>query len=87
MKNPLFFFPILLSVIILFTSCADDDTVVPAPIPSYTNALDYAHTSGFRGSMLLRKGNVDLIRQGFGEARAGEGIMNAQNTKFCTGTG
>lgn len=86
MKNLFFFFPILLSIVILFTSCGDDDTVVPNPTPSYTDALDYAHASGFQGSMLLRKGDQDLIRQGFGEARAGEGIMNATDTKFRIGS-
>ena len=86
MKNLLFFFPILLSIVILFTSCEDDDTVAPAPTPSYTNALDYAHASGFQGSMLLRRGDEDLIRRGFGEARAGEGIMNATDTQFRIGS-
>lgn len=86
MKNLLFFFPILLSILILFTSCAEDDAVLPAPTPTYTNALDYAHASGFQGSLLLRKGNEDLIRQGFGEARAGEGIRNTTDTKFRIGS-
>ena len=86
MKNLLFFFPILLSIVILLTSCTEDDAMVPSPTPAYTNALDYALASGFQGSMLLRKGDADLIRQGFGEARAGEGVMNATETKFRIGS-
>ena len=87
MKNHFFLFPLLFSILVLLTSCEDDDKVTPdLPSDTYNSAQSYVTESGFQGAMLLRKGDNDIIRQGFGPANAEDGVMNTTDTKFRIGS-
>ena len=71
----------------VFVSCSDDeDDIVPQAPTDYTSALQYIEASGFKGSILFRKGNTDLVRQGFGMADIANNIPNDVNTHFRIGS-
>ncbi len=67
-------FTLFLAVAI--SGCNKDDSP-PAPIPDYTSAEDYLKELGFTGSVLIRKGNTDLLRTGFGMADKVNNTPNA----------
>lgn len=70
-------FTLLMTVgLIAAMSACSDDHNNPQPIIEYTDAELYLEEVGFSGSVLVRKGNTDLLRQGFGMADIANGLNN-----------
>ena len=67
-------FTLFLAVAI--SGCNKNDSP-PEPISEYTSAEAYLTEIGFKGSALIRKGNTDLLRIGFGMADKTNNIPNA----------
>ena len=80
----------LLSTVILTTivsSCSDDDTnSLPDPVSEYTSAEAYLENVGFSGSALIRKGNTDLLREGFGMADIANEVQNDPSLTYRIGS-
>lgn len=79
---------ILLTIlwIVGISACSDDDTN-PQPMQSgYTTAQAYLEEIGFSGSVLIRKGNSDLVRTGFGLADVSNNIPNDPALIYRTGS-
>ncbi|WP_020529881.1 serine hydrolase domain-containing protein [Flexithrix dorotheae] len=76
MKNYLtLVLPIVL--VLIQISCSEDD---PAPAPvvgTYTSASAFLEEIEFSGSILIRKGNKDIVRSGFGMADKSTNIFNS----------
>lgn len=67
---------ITVAILAVLSACSEDDNT-PQPIQAeYTSAEDYLEKVGFKGSVLIRKGEVDLVRKGFGNA---DNINNIPN--------
>jgi len=87
MKKFVFGMNILILFSLLFVACSEDpDEIVPLNPTDYTSALQYVEASGFQGSLLFRKGNTDVVRQGFGMADIAAGIPNDEDTRFRIGS-
>lgn len=66
---------IAIAVGLILNSCSDDDSPV-SPDSEYISAEALLEENGFQGSILIRKGNSDFLRQGFGMANNSAGIAN-----------
>ncbi len=79
-------FLITLALSFALSSCSDDDNH-PQPIQSgYTSAQSYLEEIGFSGSVLIRKGNTDLVRAGFGLADVANNVQNNPALIYRTGS-
>lgn len=78
MKTQIQKLSLLLTLIlaVVISGCNQDDDI-PQPISDYTSAEAYLKQIGFNGSVLIRKGNTDLLRTGFGMADKTNNIPNA----------
>jgi CubicO group peptidase (beta-lactamase class C family) len=76
---------ILLLLVVLSTACKDDETPVPPP-NEYISAEVLLEEAGFQGSVLIRKGNTDILRQGFGMARLNENKANEPSLVYRIGS-
>lgn len=77
---------ILSSFIVISCDDNDEDVIAPQPQPTYTGAFNYIEEIGFKGSLLFRKGNSEVVRQGFGMADIAANIPNDENTRFRIGS-
>ena len=75
-----------LALIVAISACSDDDND-PQPSPTvYTTATAYLEEVGFTGSVLIRKGDADLVRQGFGLADKVNSIQNDPSLIYRIGS-
>ena len=74
------------ALIAAMSACSDDDSS-PQPVAvDYTSAEAYLEEVGFSGSALIRKGNTDLLRQGFGLADLANGLNNDPSLTYRIGS-
>lgn len=57
-----------------------------APTRGYVTAQAYIEDEGFVGSVLVRRGDVDVIRMGFGYANSNQQIRNGIDTRYRIGS-
>ncbi|MEO1053611.1 MAG: serine hydrolase domain-containing protein [Bacteroidota bacterium] len=79
---------ITVALVVAMSACNDDDTDAPEPIllTEYVSAEAYLEEVGFSGSVLIRKGNTDLLRQGFGMADIANGVQNDPSLTYRIGS-
>lgn len=81
---------LLLSMVLMLTmsACNDDNNDVPQPTPTtgYVSAEAYLEEVGFVGSAFIRKGNTELLKQGFGMADLANGISNDPTLTYRIGS-
>lgn len=82
-KQLLFLF--MLGLMFTFSSCSDDDSPA-APVEGYTTAEKYLEEVGFSGSVLVRKGDADVIRQGYGLANKTGDVPNDPSLIYRIGS-
>lgn len=71
---------------VAMSACSDNDND-PQPKPAeYTSAEAYLEEIGFSGSVLIRKGDTDLIRKGFGMADNSSSIPNDPSLIYRIGS-
>lgn len=74
-------------VIFLLTSCKDDDQVKPdEPTNAYTTVEQLLKDQQFSGAVLVKKGNTDLLRKGFGMANEAQQIANDPQLVYRIGS-
>ena len=74
------------ALVAAISSCSDDDAdLLPNPT-EYTSAEAYLEEIGFSGSVLIRKGDTDLVRQGFGMADVANGTSNDPSLIYRIGS-
>lgn len=77
---------ILITLVAAISACSDDDNN-PQPNPvEYVSAEAYLEEIGFSGSALIRKGNTDLLRRGFGMADIASGTQNDPDLIYRIGS-
>lgn len=68
---------IALALLIIVSACSNDDDNTTVPVETnYTTAEALLEENGFQGSILIRKGNTDFLKRGFGDADAMASIPN-----------
>ena len=81
---------LLLSIFIAGCGGGSGGTDLPPPPPpspeTYISAQNTVEKSGFRGSILVRKGANDILRQGFGMADHQTAQANHVDTQFRIGS-
>ena len=78
---------IIMGTLVLAMSACSDDASNPQPNPSvYTSAEAYLEEIGFSGSVLIRKGDADLVRKGFGMADIANGTANDPSLLYRIGS-
>ena len=77
-----------LVLLVAISACSDDDNAPqPSPNPiAYTSADAYLEEIGFTGSVLIRKGDADLVRTGYGLADKANGIQNDPSLIYRIGS-
>lgn len=81
MKNQLIISSILFLISQVFSACTKE------PInPTYETPEQYIEDIDFQGSILIRKDNQDILRQGFGMANRKNKTSNDVNTAFRIGS-
>ena len=81
-----------LSIMVLFIAailgaCTDDkSSIQPGPISDYVSAEAYLEDIGFTGSVLIRNGDTDLLRKGFGMADKANGTQNNPSLIYRIGS-
>lgn len=79
-------FLITVALVVAMSACSDDDSN-PHPKPTeYTSAEAYLEEIGFSGSVLIRKGGTDLVRNGFGMADIANGTSNDPSLIYRIGS-
>ncbi|NQZ76689.1 MAG: serine hydrolase [Ekhidna sp.] len=74
------------ALIAAMSACSDDDSN-PQPNPTeYTSAEAYLEEIGFSGSVLIRQGDTDLVRKGFGMADLANGTSNDPSLIYRIGS-
>ena len=82
-----FRFSILVLFVVTISACSnEDDDTRPAPNADYTSAEAYLEDIDFKGSVLIRKGNTDLLREGFGVADKNTGMLNDPSLIYRIGS-
>ena len=77
---------ILITLVAAISACSDDDNN-PQPNPvEYVSAEAYLEEIGFSGSALIRRGNTDLLRRGFGMADIASGTQNDPDLIYRIGS-
>ena len=79
----------LLALILGISACNNNDDAPapqPTPQPGYTTASEYLESVGFSGSVLIRKGNTDLLRKGYGLADVAAGVANSTDLTYRIGS-
>ncbi len=66
---------ITIAFIAAMGACSDDSNN-PQPATEYVSAEAYLKEIGFTGSVLIRKGNIDVVRSGFGMADLSHWLSN-----------
>lgn len=82
MKNQLIISSILLLILHIFSACENEENATP----EYESAEKYLQEIDFQGSILIRKGNQDILRKSFGMADEKNSIPNEIDTKFRMGS-
>ncbi len=77
---------VAVALVAAMSACSDDESN-PSPNPAeYTTAEAYLEEIGFSGSVLIRKGDVDLVRKGFGMADNASGTANDPSLIYRIGS-
>ena len=80
---------LLLSMVLMLTisACNDENNDIPQPTPTtgYVSAEAYLEEVGFVGSAFIRKGNTEVLKQGFGMADLANGISNKPGITVLSG--
>ncbi len=82
MRNKLILYSVLILLLQIFSSCQNEKN----HHPEYENAEQYIQDIGFQGSILIRKGNEDILRKSFGMADKENAILNETDTEFRIGS-
>lgn len=72
--------------LVAMCACSDDNTIQPDSSSEYVSAEKYLEDIGFNGSVLIRKGNTDLLRKGFGMADKANNIQNDPSLVYRIGS-
>lgn len=70
----------------LVAACGGSSSPAPIPPPSYSDAKTFIEAVGFVGSILVKRGNNDVVRDGFGFANSQSSIPNTPDTRFRIGS-
>lgn len=76
---------ITIAFIAAMGACSDDSNN-PQPATEYVSAEAYLKEIGFTGSVLIRKGNIDVVRSGFGMADKVNNIQNDPSLIYRIGS-
>lgn len=81
-----FAFLITIALVAAMSACSNDDTN-PQPNPvAYVSAEAYLKEIGFSGSVLIRKGDTDLLRKGFKLADKANNVQHAPSLIYRIGS-
>ncbi len=75
-----------MAFVVAISACSDDDSNLQPVKVDYTTPETYLKEIGFTGSALIRKGNTDILRQGFGMADIARNIQNDPSFVYRIGS-
>jgi len=77
---------ILFLCLIPILACSTEDDPTPDNPDTYVDAETFFESIDFQGSVLIKRGDFDVVRKGYGYANTEEGIWNTPATKFRIGS-
>ena len=78
---------IMILFVAILSACSDDDSITqPDPDSDYSSAEAYLEDIGFTGSVLIRRGNEEVLRKGFGSADKANSMENDPSLIYRIGS-
>jgi len=74
------------ALVAAMSACSDDESNPQPSLPNYTTAEAFLEDIGFSGSVLIRKGNNDLVRKGFRMADQANNVANDPSLIYRIGS-